>query len=838
MNARITILLGGLVLLAGAAQCGKMQDVGAPMAAMEKPAEPEESAAVTASAPTPLQAFGTAGGAAPAPAAAEPAPSPQDGDKLAQEGRIMAYRGGAPAAGPAGAKDEVALEGYAGKQRALEAWASPAEPPAPRGGDEGGRAYPTGGSTLVPPATPAPPGDWRAQENQNALKGAEGQGAAAFLSLDRSGVRPSSESALRQGPAGPADTTVALTREPEVVDLLATNGKRDAAKPRPTVRRDTAQGVDHEVAEGEETTEESDDGVAIGRKTGKMDEADANGRFADRKRLRDEDRRGERGGERFKREKELGNAEDEQTREAVSDGDAILDVGEDERPASFLSRMLYFENTYLGGNAAYAESLRRLDAALGPGERAHLLARLRPQGFDAPPEAGIALSATIDRQALDRPGRVYLQVGLQGSERYGWRRPPLDVALVVDDAVLGAGAAPVTDLVVALLQQLGAQDRLAVFVAGEPPLELAPLSRLRPLRNALPLRLEALDRPRGGAAPAAGLAAALGAAGQALRGAAADGSALPGTQTVFLLTTGADAERVASATAAAHDLTLQGIVTSVVALDDAAAGADGAWWAVASAGYGNYHRVDASAPVSDAVSAELASLSRVVARLLRLNIRLGKDAHAVRILGSRVLDEEEARQVKAREVAADRELSRTMGIQADRGEDDDGLQTVIPYFFGGDTHVVLVELWVDAPGAVAEVTLRYKDMVNLKNDTARAAVALRHTPRMGARTQVAAIRRNVRGFELAGALERAGHRVRHGDAAGAAQWLQAASAHAAHTAPADRQLLAEFARLVGGGDWQQSPERQAALSEALVLAGRRRVGVSADPAGPGDTAGR
>ena len=414
-------------------------------------------------------------------------------------------------------------------------------------------------------------------------------------------------------------------------------------------------------------------------------------------------------------------------------------------PARTLPRTFYFENTYLGGNAAYAERLRRLDDALGPAPRPYRRAALPGQPFDAPTDAGLALTAALDRPFVDRPQRVHLQIGLQGSRRYGWRRPPLDVVLVVDHPVLGDGGEALTRAVTELLRRLGPQDRLGVVLAGRPPRALAALAAVRDLRTVLARRIEALEVPTEGGPDA--LAQAMHEAGAALSAAAGDEARIPGSGTVIVLTADADPARVAAATAAAHALTVQGATTSVIAL---AAAQAGGWWPVANAGHGNDHRATPDT-LGAALDAELDSISRVIARLLRINIRLAPGVEAIRILGSRKLDEAEVRQVKAREEATDRNLSRSMGLKADRGADDDGIQTVIPYFYGGDSHVILVELWVTRPGPVAEVTLKYKDMVELDNATARAAVTVDRVPRPRGPVErrVAA---NVRGFRLAEGL--------------------------------------------------------------------------------------
>lgn len=490
--------------------------------------------------------------------------------------------------------------------------------------------------------------------------------------------------------------------------------------------------------------------------------------------------------------------------------------GKDERPASFLPRKLYFENTYLGGDAAFREQMRRLDESLGGAPLPHTLSLGYAQPFDPPEDAGLSLTAELDRRFLERSGRVILQVGLQGSLRYGWRRPPLDVVLVLDGPALAEDPEVGIQVAGELLAQLGPQDHLAVIVAGPRPRVLAPLGRIRSLRGELALAFDAL-----GAIPASSddaLAAAMTHAGALLEKATEDRATLPGTQTVLVVARGLDGARVQPARSVAHELTLKGMVTSVIETGPG----DGLWWAVNDAGYGNYHQVAGRDP-REAVRAELESLSRVVARLVRINVRLAPGVEAVRILGSRVLDEQEVARVKAREVAADQHISRTLGVVADRGDDDDGLQTVIPYFYGGDSHVVLIELWVDKPGAIADVTLRYKDMVNLGNATARASVAARNLPREDTAEQLA-VRRNVRGFRIGEELEHASLRLKRGDLQGARTWLGRARETAAHAPASDREVIDAFAQALDAGDLTADQTRRDAVSESLFVAGRRKVG--------------
>ena len=496
----------------------------------------------------------------------------------------------------------------------------------------------------------------------------------------------------------------------------------------------------------------------------------------------------------------------------------VPDFGESERPTSFLPRMAYFENTYLGGNAAHAERVRRLRHELGD-SAAWTTAHAPVQPFDAPGVGAISLTATLDKRWTDGPGRVFLQIGLQGSHRFGWRRPPLDVVLVVDAGAVEAGVEKATELSSALMGQLGPQDRLGIVLVGATPVVVTEPVPVRKLRVTLARRLEQARVTR---ASGAAVGDAIRRAGELLAEAAQNEARVPGSQVVLLAApaqTGGLAARTASARLAAHELTVQGAITSVIELGPVS---DGAWWGVAAAGHGNYHRaggLDAAegGVLAAATARELELLSKVVARLLRVNVRLNGKTGATRIIGSRLLGRREVKRVKAREVATDRNLSKTMGVSADRGSDDDGLQTLVPYYYGGDSHVILVELWVEGPGAVAEVTLKYKDMVQLGNATARVGVSLSRTHRADTPAQQV-VRRNVRSFEVADALLRAAEAVVGNDRAGADVALDAARGWA-HT-PSDRVLVDELGRLMDG---RRSGTH--VVSEALAIAARRRVGL-------------
>lgn len=454
-------------------------------------------------------------------------------------------------------------------------------------------------------------------------------------------------------------------------------------------------------------------------------------------------------------------------------------------PAPLLPRTGYFENTYIGGNAAYQERLRRLDRAFSGKRRVWAEAAMSVAELDPPLSAGLAVSAALSARSLQAPGRVFLQIALRGSDRGGWVRPPLDVAIVLGDGITGAHVETARAMTRKLLQSLSGRDRVAI-VAAE-----ANAPRLLTKPGSVPNRrmdiVEALQGWKGGGSGAeAALAGAMSHAGSVLKKLAGAAHRVPGTQLVLAIVAPNCAQSVHSAKAAAHALTTQGAVTSLVAVGPVPETAR--WWEVANAGHGNFHVVTEADQCASVVASELSAISRVVARLVRINIRLHKNAHGVRIIGSRILGQPEARRVKAREVAVDANLSASLGLRTDRGEDDDGLQTVIPYFYGGDRHAILVELFVTKPGGVADVQVRYKDMLNLSNASASTSVALGTLARPPAPEQEMVLA-SVQSAQLGDVLGTAQTQLKAGQLDAAAATLRRAARQNIGGAEADRQLL-------------------------------------------------
>ena len=386
----------------------------------------------------------------------------------------------------------------------------------------------------------------------------------------------------------------------------------------------------------------------------------------------------------------------------------------------------YWANTYIPGDPAMRLLQARLQAwdrqALGQDLGLEQAARQVGQPFDAPQDAALAVYLHADRSAVEGPTRMRVQVGLKGAERQGGHRPAMNVGLVIDARSFAKdGSGPrIRALITALEQARQPGDRFSLTVAGPAGGLLVPPEQFRhgPLRVAI-------DRLFGARAssetPAVDLMQAVSLAAESVRQGDDPGAVL-GSSLVLLVTGTSLAEDLAALEEIAHGNAVTGVPLSVVSLGSGAA-LDQIDRLVA-AGQGNRRVLESAGQADAVIDRELHAASRAVARAVRLRIRLAPGVELVEVLGSQRLEEPQAARVREAEQAIDRRLARNLGIEADRGEDEDGIQIVIPNFYAGDAHVVLLDVVAEKPGPIADLQVRYKDVLRLRNGVAEAALSL------------------------------------------------------------------------------------------------------------------
>ncbi len=498
----------------------------------------------------------------------------------------------------------------------------------------------------------------------------------------------------------------------------------------------------------------------------------------------------------------------------------------------------YWSNTYLPGDP----SIRLLQSRLTSGDRAALQAyattplrlddavRQIAEPFDAPRDAALSLFVQPDRQAVQGPTRMLVQVGLQATKRFSGRRPAMNVGLVVDlrGEIPVDVAARVRALVMAFAQAKEPDDRFSVTVAGKPGAMIVKASDFK--HGFLTVALDRLFNQATPGAEVLDLPSALATAQQVV--ATADDPDAPlGSSLIVLATSQPLGEATAAIRAAAHRSAVAGVPFSVVGignrvqLDEIDS--------IALAGQGNRRLLGVGSEATQLVDRELSAIGRAVARAVRLSIRLQPGVKLVDVIGARRLDENHAQQVREAEQSIDQRTARNLGVQADRGDDEEGIQIVIPTFYSGDAHTILLDVVAPASGPLVEVTAKYKDLVQVRNGSARAGVSLdRGTTPQGPLERN--VLKNFLALRLSATLKQAGESLAANDDAAALstvtdflellQGLQTDLPEFQKDADiaGDIALMNEYLALLHSGATAQ-PQPRAYLATSMQLAGRLKV---------------
>jgi len=388
----------------------------------------------------------------------------------------------------------------------------------------------------------------------------------------------------------------------------------------------------------------------------------------------------------------------------------------------------YWANTYVPGDP----EIRLLNARLAQWDRSWLpnqsaleqdVAPLR-QPFDAPADNALALSLMADTNAVSVQDtengltRLRVQVGIQGIEHRRGQRPAMNVGLVVDlpadapDEVRIATRA----LLDAMLQSKQAGDRFSLVLTGQNgnstglKVEASDF-RFGSLQLAKQIILGQASEPPGQKRQNIDIHTAMQMAGDMVQ--QSDDPGRPLGSSSVLLISAREINDISRLIALTHERAREGITLSVLPLGKTSH--SGQVEQLVLAGLGHRRYLETPGQARQLIEEELHASSRAVARAARLSVRLAPGVQLIGVVGSQRLNVEHAQRVREIENSMDRRLSANLGIQADRGEDEDGIQIVIPGIYSGDSLTVLLDVVTDRPGAIADVSLRYKDLVYLRN---------------------------------------------------------------------------------------------------------------------------
>ncbi len=453
----------------------------------------------------------------------------------------------------------------------------------------------------------------------------------------------------------------------------------------------------------------------------------------------------------------------------------------------------YWANTYIPGDP----KIRLLSARLAQWDRdwlgssTDLEEAVAPveQPFDAPVDNALSLSLMADASAVfvnndssntsaQLPTRMRLQVGIRGIEHRRGQRPAMNVGVVVDlpadapDEVRIATRA----LLDAMLQSKQAGDHFSLVLTGQPGktrglVVAADDFRFGSLQLAKQIILAeditsakpdlAAPNPSTPDLSRLDLYQAIQYAGTQVQ--ENDDPSRPLGSSSIVLISARTYENIDRLSALAHAGATQGMTLSVFPLGDKVHTEQVEQLVLA--GLGNRRYLEAPGQARQMIEAELHAASRAVARAARLSIRLAPGVKLIKVVGSERLDTQRAERVREIENSMDHRLSANLGIQADRGADENGIQIVIPSIFSGDSVTVLLDVITDRPGAIADVSLRYKDLVFLRNGNLQDHLELAGSHSMGTEPDRGpaelAVLKNLLAHHFASAVEQAAAALGH-----------------------------------------------------------------------------
>jgi hypothetical protein len=494
----------------------------------------------------------------------------------------------------------------------------------------------------------------------------------------------------------------------------------------------------------------------------------------------------------------------------------------------------YWANNYIPGDPAYqllanrlARSSRHdLPAINGQLPLLEQLSERVPQPFDAPDFSSLAIYLTSDQTQIQGKTRALLQVGIKASERKRGSRPTMNIAVVLD---LPASAldAQMLETISSLLRSLEKErqvgDRFSLVLAGRAGGALIQPGDFR--YGTVRVAIERLRSAEAGAETLSSTQALAKAIRFARQG--DDANAPLGSSVVLFASLRDISPNLSALRLLAHDSAVSGVPVSVVTLGSSVP--QEPLDELVLAGQGSRRFVTSPEEAEQAIQRELESLTKVVARALRLRIRLNPKVKLIRVLGSQRLDERRAQEQRQAEQSIDQRVARSIGITADRGEDEDGIQVIIPAFYAGDAHAILLDVVVNEPGELADVQLRYKDLLNLKNSVARAML---NVPAFDQRP-VGALERNVTrnylAYQLYDGLQQTATAVERSDYSQARTLVEELHQNLANYQPLfaqdrslgqDLQMLHEFSAVLAQARGQ---EQQEFISDALNYAAQRKI---------------
>ncbi len=393
----------------------------------------------------------------------------------------------------------------------------------------------------------------------------------------------------------------------------------------------------------------------------------------------------------------------------------------------------YWANTYIPGDSNF----RRLHTRLLTRNRHHLellanqtlllddRSKQPIQPFDPPNREALAVYVNSNQSWIENRTRILFQIGLKGTERAHGIRSAMHVGIVldIDQTMCAEDIAIIRSLLFAFEQAKDIGDQFCLTISKKPKDIFIPPDAFR--YGPLFLSLQTMFERDNTSNQNLDICSAIQTATKQIQ--QIDDSSNPlGNSAVILITNRAYGTLTDAIVKIAHQHAMMGTPLSVMGIGSAVNRQE--LDRIALSGQGNRRILETIIQAKQSVENELSAFSRIIARAIRIQIRFGSGVELVDIVGSYRLKAPEANRVKEMEQRIDQRLAKALGIQSDRGEDQDGIQIVIPNFYANDAHVILLDVVVSNPGHIADVSVKYKDLVHLTNQVNRVQLNLSNQP--------------------------------------------------------------------------------------------------------------
>ncbi|KJR43097.1 hypothetical protein MCHI_001018 [Candidatus Magnetoovum chiemensis] len=400
----------------------------------------------------------------------------------------------------------------------------------------------------------------------------------------------------------------------------------------------------------------------------------------------------------------------------------------------------YWQNTYVPGDPYFHylhaaveqekindKSLQRQEVSFDD------LSKQYWQPFDPPQNyTALALYLSADNTSIDGPTRMLVQVGIKGTSKKSGRRPAMNIGIVLDlrkNSLSEDLKEDIDALLKSFVKAKRIDDRFSLTVVGSnggcliKPEDFKHGSVVVTLGELFNSQQNdssiILPRPMT-------LPEAFSEAVNVVKQSSSPNEPL-GASSIIIISADLNNDDTIELEAPIHKNALDGITVSAIGIGSTLNLE--ALNQIVLIGQGSRRILEAPEQAEALVNRELFAVGSVVARAIRLQIRLLEGVKLIEVLGSKRLDDSEAHREKETETALDNRLARNLGIERDRGFDTDGIQIIIPSFYADDTHVVMLDVLVEKTGPIADVALRYKDLIYLRNSTIQANLTLDNAPK-------------------------------------------------------------------------------------------------------------